>query len=251
MVEGSRWKYHILSLRRAIGPNDLHRYLTVYARRIRHVLIRELDETFSVEAWQALQLAMSTWNPSSLAPCNLRLTWGPKSYAMPQEILRQTFPYYTLLISHCTQSFHFNMSSQVPVQVASVYAASYRPSKELEIYDAPPATLYRRSFSSTDTSPHSLGVPCKRSKSLASQPLHSLTSPCSRSLRLCTSPICPFRLIPRAIYLEVLSRLFKDLHSRRAILLIFVAFSTYLATITSKSSDSSLPSMPKTRALPN
>lgn len=89
---------------------------------------------FSVETWQAIQLATG-WNPGGLAPYNTRLIWGPTSWRIPRDLLQQAFPYLSLFLSPSTLSINFTMSSQVPVQVGSLHAASDRPLKELQIHD--------------------------------------------------------------------------------------------------------------------
>ncbi|KAJ3534616.1 hypothetical protein NMY22_g6848 [Coprinellus aureogranulatus] len=127
-------KYTLLSLRRTITPVDLARYTTYYAHRIRHVSIRYLGMTFSAETWQAIQLTVG-WNPGALAPYNCKLTWQPASYIIPEDLVRQAFAYFTLFLSPSTLSLRFTISSKIPVQAASITAASNRQLKELDILD--------------------------------------------------------------------------------------------------------------------
>ncbi|KAF6751689.1 hypothetical protein DFP72DRAFT_906850 [Ephemerocybe angulata] len=139
---GTSGFYLLVNLRREIVPSDLDRYLTYYAPRIREVDIALLKGTFSPEFWQGLQLATG-WRHGALSPSAWKVVWtltAPFQSLLSQDILDQTFAYFSLFLGPKSTCVTFGFKSEVPLQAASIRNAPSIPTalKELSLQDASP-----------------------------------------------------------------------------------------------------------------
>ncbi|KAF6751097.1 hypothetical protein DFP72DRAFT_908467 [Ephemerocybe angulata] len=124
-------KWTIMGVRRAITTDDLDRYMTYYARRVREVNIGGLKITLTPEAWHGLQMATS-WKHGALSPFAYKVSWpltGGVQYALPSENLNQSLPFFSLFLGPDTTVVDFTYDSRVPIHAASIRSAYKIPSK--------------------------------------------------------------------------------------------------------------------------
>ncbi|KAF5313356.1 hypothetical protein D9611_008472 [Ephemerocybe angulata] len=125
VTPGSRPKYTLMGLNRAILTADLVRYLSYYAPRIQEIELGGLTSTFTVEAWQGLQAATS-WKPGAMTPYVRTIRWdlSPRGdTSLSEKQLNRAFPYLSLFAGPTTKSLHLTFDSAVAIQMTSVQGA--------------------------------------------------------------------------------------------------------------------------------
>ncbi|KAF6753209.1 hypothetical protein DFP72DRAFT_902201 [Ephemerocybe angulata] len=147
---------NILSLHRAIDLEDIHRYTTFYAPRIRTMAPTPSKRMLAIEAFHGLQLATNA-KPGALAP-NLRtFEWcSPTTLqgSFGDDFSRQLSAFMSLFIGESVTSITSKTSENVPLHIAAMKSTIQRLPRlrKLDIADLKhePATDYYLSHVSLD-----------------------------------------------------------------------------------------------------
>ncbi|KAF6749330.1 hypothetical protein DFP72DRAFT_1173686 [Ephemerocybe angulata] len=146
----------ILSLHRAIDLEDIHRYTTFYAPRIRTMAPTPSKRMLAIEAFHGLQLATNA-KPGAMAP-NLRtFEWCSPAIlqgSFGDDFSRQLSAFMSLFIGESVTSITSKTSENVPLHIAAMKSTIQRLPRlrKLDIADLKhePATDYYISHVSLD-----------------------------------------------------------------------------------------------------
>ncbi|KAF5332695.1 hypothetical protein D9611_005276 [Ephemerocybe angulata] len=140
-LEGNpRITVDVLYPRRVITLEDLDRYLTYYAPRIRDLHLGLHQTTvLSIEAWKALHVA-TDGKRGVLSPLLKTFYWSSPediAFTMGEDAARQISPYMSLFLSDSITSLSFDVPQQLPLHAKSLEEAIKRLPRLrcLNIYD--------------------------------------------------------------------------------------------------------------------
>ncbi|KAF6761315.1 hypothetical protein DFP72DRAFT_880715 [Ephemerocybe angulata] len=126
--ERNRGTIKVLYPRRVITLEDLSRYLTHYAPRIRSIRLGYNTTALSIEAWQALHLA-TDGKYGVLSPLLTEFAWpSPKTIIaiMGEEAARQISPYISLFLGDSITTLSFGIPPPLPRHTGSLEEAVER-----------------------------------------------------------------------------------------------------------------------------